>query len=66
MAFVTNVDKLQALLDACSLTQEWEIFYLADISTKYTQRGAENALFHVCLTIRELFSPFYLEEMKNY
>ena len=31
-----------------------------------TQIGAENALFQVCLTITELFSPFYLEEMKNY
>ena len=28
----------------------------------YTQRGAENSLFQFCLT----FSPFYLEEMKNY
>ena len=28
----------------------------------YTQSGAENSLFQFCLT----FSPFYLEEMKNY
>ena len=27
--------------------------------------GAENALFQVCLTITELLSPFYLEEMKK-
>ena len=32
----------------------------------YTQSGAENSLFQFCLTITELFSPFYLEEMKNY
>ena len=31
---------------------------------KHTQIGAENALFPVCLTITEPFSPFYLEEMK--
>ena len=30
----------------------------------YTQIGAENALFQVCLTITEPFSPIYLEEMK--
>ena len=30
----------------------------------YTQIGAENSLFQVCLTITELFPPFYLEEMK--
>ena len=28
----------------------------------YTQRGAENSLFQVCLT----FSPFYLEDRKKY
>ena len=28
----------------------------------YTQRGAENSLFQVCMT----FSPIYLEKMKNY
>ena len=31
----------------------------------YTQSGAENSLFQFCLTITELLSPFYLEEMKN-
>ena len=31
----------------------------------YTQSGAENSLFQVCLTITEPFSPFYLEEMKS-
>ena len=30
----------------------------------YTQSGTENSLFQFCLTITELFSPFYLEEMK--
>ena len=30
----------------------------------YTQSGAENSLFQVCLTITEPFSPFYLEETK--
>ena len=34
------------------------------MSTKHTQRGTENALFQVCLTITEPFSPIYLEEMK--
>ena len=32
----------------------------------YTQSGAENSLFQVCLTITKPFSPFYLEEMKTY
>ena len=32
----------------------------------YTQIRAENSLFPFCLTITERFSPFYLEEMKNY
>ena len=32
----------------------------------YTQRSAENSIFQVCLTIIKLFSPTYLEEMKNY
>ena len=32
----------------------------------YTQSGAENSPFQFCLTITELFSPFYLEEIKNY
>ena len=32
----------------------------------YTQSGAENSLFQFCLTITEPFSPFYLEEVKNY
>ena len=32
----------------------------------YKTSGAENSLFQFCLTITELFSPFYLEEMKNY
>ena len=32
----------------------------------YTQSGPENFLFQFCLTITELFSPFYLEEMKKY
>ena len=32
----------------------------------YTQSGAENSLFQFCLTITKPFSPFYLEEMKNY
>ena len=32
----------------------------------YSQCGAENSLFQICLTISEPFSPFYLEEMKNY
>ena len=32
----------------------------------YTQSGAENSLFQFCLTITELFSLFYLKEMKNY
>ena len=32
----------------------------------YTQSGAENSLFQFCLTITELFSNCYLEEMKNY
>ena len=32
----------------------------------YTQSVAENSLFQFCLTITEVFSPFYLEEMKNY
>ena len=35
-------------------------------SLTYTQIGAENSLFPFCLTITEPFSPFYLEEMKNY
>ena len=25
MAFITNVDELQALLDACSSTHDWEL-----------------------------------------
>ena len=33
---------------------------------KYTQSAAENCLFQFCLTITELFSPFCLEEVKNY
>ena len=32
----------------------------------YTRSGAENSLFQFCLTITKPFSPFYLEEMKNY
>ena len=32
----------------------------------YTQCGAENSLFQFCLTVTEPFSPFYLEDMKNY
>ena len=32
----------------------------------YTQSGAENSLFQFYLTITEPFSPFHLEEMKNY
>ena len=32
----------------------------------YTQSGAENSLFQICLTITEPLSPFYLEEMKKY
>ena len=32
----------------------------------YTQSRTENSLFQFCLTITEPFSPFYLEEMKNY
>ena len=32
----------------------------------YTQRGAENSLFQVCLTITKPFSPIYLDDMKNY
>ena len=32
----------------------------------YTQSGAENSLFQVCLTITKPYSPFYLEEMKTY
>ena len=32
----------------------------------YIQSGAENSLFQFCLTITEPFSPFYLEEMKNF
>ena len=32
----------------------------------YTQSGAENSLFQFCLTITKPFSPFCLEEMKNY
>ena len=32
----------------------------------YTQSGVENSPFQFCLTITELLSPFYLEEMKNY
>ena len=49
-------------------------FFLFSVKTRiykqntrtYTQIGAENALFQVCLTITEPFSPFYLEDMKNY
>ena len=33
---------------------------------KYTQSGAENSLFQVRLTIKKPFSPFYLEEKKNF
>ena len=29
MAFITNVREFQALLDACSSTREWEMFFLA-------------------------------------
>ena len=32
----------------------------------YTQCGAENSLFQFFLTITEPFSPFCLEDMKNY
>ena len=32
----------------------------------YTQSGAENSIFQVCLTITRPFSPTYLEEIKNY
>ena len=32
----------------------------------YSQCGAENSLFQFCLTISEPFSPFQLEEMKNF
>ena len=32
----------------------------------YTQSGAENSVFQFFLTIAVQFSPFYLEEMKNY
>ena len=32
----------------------------------YSRSGAENSLFQFCLTITKPFSPFYLEEMKNY
>ena len=32
----------------------------------YAESGAENSLFQFCLTITEPFSPFYLEEVKNY
>ena len=31
---------------------------------RYTQSGAENSLFQFCRTLTELFSPFYLQEMK--
>ena len=49
-------------------------FFLFSVKTRiykqntrtYTQSGTENSLFQFCLTITELFSPFYLEEMKNY
>ena len=72
MAFVTDVREFQALLDACSSTCEWEIFYLAlkigyiNKTRTHKQSGAENSLFQFCLTITKPFSPFYLEEMKNY
>ena len=51
MAFVTDVREFQALLDACSSTREWEIFYLAlnieyiNKTHTHTQSGAENSLF---------------------
>ena len=32
----------------------------------HTESGAENSLFQFWLTITKPFSPFYLEEMKNY
>ena len=35
-------------------------------SRTYTQSGAENSLFQVCLTTTKPFSLFYLEETKNY
>ena len=31
---------------------------------RYTQSGTENSLFQFCLTLAELFSPFYPQEMK--
>ena len=37
MAFVIDVDELQALLDACSSTRDWEIFYLALKTRIYQQ-----------------------------
>ena len=39
--------------------------YINKNTRTHTQIGAENALFQVCLTITEPFTPFYLEEMKN-
>ena len=72
MAFVTDVREFQAFLDACSSTREWEIFYLSlkigyiNKAHTHTQSGAQNSLFQFCLTIRKPFSPFYLQEVKNY
>ena len=37
---------------------------LRHINKTHTESGAENALFQVCLTITEPFSPFCLEEIK--
>ena len=77
MAFINNVDELQALLNACSSTSEWEMFYLAVkigyiyIYTRF-QKG-----FHIeryidryillfsCTCARVHFSPVIVQLVKK-
>ena len=40
--------------------------YIMRVNTHTEESGAENSLFQFWLTITKPFSPFYLEETKNY
>ena len=47
-------------------TPEYRFYINKTHPHAYTQSGAEKSLFQFCLTFTTPFSPFGLEEMKNY
>ena len=74
MAFVTNVDELQALLDACSSTEEWEMLtesivipdkWISMVYALLSELTAQEIPISILFPLRSFLMTVYVFKMLN-